>query len=75
MKPIVDRLEKSYGDEFNIVRIDVTRSTGEDLLREHGLVGQPNYLFFDSSNEETRRIAGAQSFEVMAREIEMTIQK
>lgn len=75
MKPIVDRLEETYGDEFNIVRIDVTRFKGEELLREYGLVGQPNYLFFDSSNEETRRIAGPQSFEVMAQEIERTLQE
>ncbi len=75
MKPIVDRLKETYGDEFNIVRVDVTRANGEELLREYGLVGQPNYVFFDSSNEETRRIAGPQSFEVMAQEIELTLKK
>jgi thiol:disulfide interchange protein len=75
MKPIVDRLEETYGDEFNIVRIDVDRPTGVKLLREHGLVGQPNYVFFDSANEETRRMSGPQSFDVMAQEIEQTVQK
>lgn len=75
MKPIVDRLEETYGDEFNIVRIDVTKPSGEKLAREMGIVGQPNYVFFDSANEETRRISGPQTFDVMAQEIERTLQE
>jgi len=75
MKPIVDRLEETYGDKFNIVRIDVTQVSGEKTARELGLVGQPNYVFFDSANEETRRMAGPQSYDVMAAEIERTMQK
>ena len=75
MKPIVDRLEESYKDEFNFVRIDVTKPNGKKLAREHGIVGQPNYVFFGSDNEETRRISGAQTFDVLAQEIERTLQK
>ena len=75
MKPIVDRLEETYGDKFNIVRIDVTKPSGEKVAREVGIVGQPNYVFFDSANEETRRMAGPQTYEVMAQEIELTLQK
>jgi thiol:disulfide interchange protein len=75
MKPIVDRLEQTYGDELNIVRIDVTRPAGEKLAREHGLVGQPYYLFYDSDEEEVRRIGGPQSFDVMAQEIERLLQE
>jgi len=73
MKPIVDRLEESYGKEFNIVRIDVTRPSGEKRARELGLVGQPNYVFFDGDNEETRRMAGPQTFDVMSQEVERTL--
>jgi len=75
MKPIVDRLEETYGDEFNIVRIDVTRPSGEKQARELGLVGQPNYVFFDGANEETRRMAGPQTYEVMAQETERILRK
>jgi len=59
MKPIVDRLEEDYGDEFNLVRVDVTKPNGEKLGREVGIVGQPNYIFFGSDDEETRRMSGA----------------
>ena len=75
MEPIVDRLEETYGDEFNFVRIDVTRPSGEKQAREIGIVGQPNYVFFDSDNEETRRMSGAQPFDVLAQEIERTLKK
>lgn len=73
MEPIVDRLEETYGDEFKFVRINVDSSRGKELAREYGLVGQPFYLFFDSTNEETRRMAGPQPFEVLAQEIERTM--
>ena len=75
MKPIVDRLEESYGDELNIVRIDVTRPSGEKVAREMGLVGQPYYVFFDTGNEETRRMGGPQTHEALAQEIKMTLQR
>ena len=75
MKPIVDRLEETYVDEFNIVRIDVTKPSGEQTAREVGLVGQPNYVFFNGADEETRRVSGPQSYELMAQEVEWTLQK
>ena len=75
MEPIVDRLEETYGDEFNIVRINVDKPDGVELAREYGLVGQPFYLFFDSANEEVRRMAGPQSFDVMTTEIGRLLQE
>jgi thiol:disulfide interchange protein len=75
MKPIVNRLEETYGDEFNIVHIDVTRPNGEKAARDLGLVGQPYYVFFGSDNEETRRMGGPQTYEVLAQEIERTMER
>ncbi|MCP4537094.1 MAG: hypothetical protein GY832_08095 [Chloroflexi bacterium] len=71
----MDRLEETYGDEFNFVRIDVTKRSGEEMAREVGIIGQPNYVFFDSTNLETRRISGAQQFQVLAQEIEWTLEE
>ncbi len=70
MKPIVDRLEETYGDEFKIVRINIDRPDGVKLAREHGIIGQPSYIFFDREGEEIRRMAGPQFAEVMTQEIE-----
>ena len=44
MKPIVDRLEETYGDELTIVRVDIDRPAGEKLAREYAgefLKGRP----------------------------------
>mgnify|MGYP003932246867 CR=1 FL=1 len=71
----MDRLEENYKDEFNFVRIDVTKPSGEKLAREVGIVGQPNYVFFGSDNQETRRMSSSQPSDVLAAEIERTLQK
>ena len=75
MKPIVDRLEETCGDEFNVVRIDTDRPNGVQLIREHSLVGQPSYIFFNRENEVTRRMTGPQSFDTLAQEIERILPK
>ena len=75
MEPIVDRLEETYGDEFKIIRIEINQSDGKKLAREFGIVGQPSYIFFDDAGEETRRMAGPQFFDVMAEEIERSLQR
>ncbi len=75
MKPIVDRLEETYGDEFNFVRVDVTKASGEEFAREVGIIGQPNYVFFNSVDQETRRMSGTQTFDALAQEIERMLGK
>ncbi len=70
MEPIVDGLEETYGNEFEIVRVNIDTSNGKKVAREHGIIGKPSYIFFDQEGEETRRMAGPQFAEVMAQEIE-----
>lgn len=59
MKPIIDRLEGQYGDEFKFVRVNVDTDRGKEQARAHGLIGQPAYLLFDASEQEVRRLMGA----------------
>lgn len=74
MKPIVDELEDEYGREFEIVRVNVDRPQGEDRARAHGIIGQPSFLIFDSSNEEVRRLMGPQERETLRLAIESTLE-
>ena len=48
----MDGLKETYGDEFKIVRINIDKSDGVKLAREHGVIGQPSYIFFDREGEE-----------------------
>ena len=70
MEPIVDGLEEKYAGVFKIVRSDVDTSQGKQLAREYGCIGQPAYVFFDSSGEQVRRLMGAQTVETFEQEIE-----
>jgi thioredoxin-like negative regulator of GroEL len=70
MEPIVDGLEEQYGEDFKIVRVDIDTANGKKLAKEHGFIGQPTFILFDSSAEEVRRLMGPQDPDVLAREIE-----
>jgi thiol-disulfide isomerase/thioredoxin len=73
MRPIVDDLEDEYGRDFEIVRVNVDRPQGESRARAHGIVGQPSFLIFDSSNEEVRRLMGPQERQTLELAIQGTL--
>ena len=75
MEPIVDGLEERYRSDFPIVHINIDTARGKQLAREYGFIGQPTFILFDSSGEEVRRLMGAQSHEVLEREIEWILEK
>lgn len=73
MTPIVDGLEQTYGEEFNIVRVDIDTKEGKELAREVGFIGQPTFIFFNASGEEVRRLMGPVSVETFQKEIDRLI--
>ncbi len=75
MDPIVDELEKEYGRDLNIRRMDIESKQGRELARRFGVFGQPTFVLFDSSGEQTRKLAGAQTVETFEREIERVLGK
>lgn len=75
MTPIVDGLEKTYGKEFTIVRVDIDTARGKELAREHGFIGQPTFIFFDASGQEVRRLMGPQAVETMRLAVEGVLRK
>ena len=70
MTPIVNGLEEKYKGEFSIVHVDIDSSQGKTLAREHGFIGQPTFMFFDSSGQKVRNLMGPQT----AESIEQAIQ-
>lgn len=75
MKPVVDRLEAEYGDEFPIIRVDIDTKAGKALAKEQGFIGQPTYIFYDKSGEEVRRLMGPQVYETFQFEVEHILSK
>jgi thioredoxin-like negative regulator of GroEL len=74
MKPIMDALEDDYGGDFKFVRVNVDTDQGKERARAHGLIGQPAYLIFDSSNEQVRRLMGAHTRSTLEEAIEQAMQ-
>lgn len=70
MKPIVGEMEKEYGRDFKIVRVNVDTTRGKNQARAHGVIGQPTFLIFSEDNEEVRRLMGEQEPDVMRQSIE-----
>jgi len=75
MTPIVNGLEETYGEEFNIVRVDIDTKEGKKLAREQGFIGQPTFIFFDESGEEVRRLMGPVAAETFQAEIERLLKE
>ena len=75
MTPIVNGLEETYGEEFNIVRVDIDTKEGKNLAREQGFIGQPTFIFFDESGEEVRRLMGPVAAETFQAEIERLLKE
>lgn len=74
MKPIMDALEDDYGNDFKFVRVNVDTDRGKERARAHGLIGQPVYLTYDSSNEQVRRLMGAHTRATLEEAIEQAMQ-
>ena len=74
MKPIMDDLEREYGRDFKFVRVNVDTDRGKERARAHGLIGQPAYLIYDSSDEQVRRLMGAHTRSTLAEAIEQAQQ-
>jgi thiol-disulfide isomerase/thioredoxin len=74
MKPIMDALEDDYGDDFKFVRVNVDTDRGKERARAHGLIGQPAYLIYDSSDEQVRRLMGAHTRATLEEAIEQAMQ-
>jgi hypothetical protein len=75
MKPIVDGLEETYGEDYPIVRVDIDTKQGKQVARDHGFIGQPTFILMDASGEEVRRLMGPQAPETFEKEIERLLRQ
>lgn len=67
MKPIVEKLEKAYGNRVNFVAVDVDDNGA--LSTEYGIQSIPTFVFLDAKGNEKERIVGAVSRQEIEEEI------
>lgn len=70
VKPAVDRLERDAGDRIQIIRLNIDREPGKDLLDEYGVVFTPTFVYFDASGNRLRETVGVLDYARVLYELE-----
>ena len=73
MAPIVDGLEREYGDQVAFKRINAVEGEGPAIMRGYRIQGHPTTLIFDSQGQETQRIIGPQPLETVTTALQQVI--
>jgi len=58
MRPIVEDVEKKYGDRVRVVYLDVGGKNGREYVDAYGLKAIPTQIFLDSEGKEYYRHVG-----------------
>jgi mono/diheme cytochrome c family protein len=66
MTPIVDGLERQYGDQIAFQRVNATEGDGPAIMRAYRVQGHPTILIFDRQGQEVSRLVGPQPAEKLA---------
>ena len=58
MVPVMEEIEKKYGEEVKVVFHDVWTPAGEPYARQFGIRGIPTQIFLDENGKEFHRHTG-----------------
>jgi len=58
MVPVMEEIEKKYGNEVKVVFHDVWTPAGEPFARQFGIRGIPTQIFLDENGKEFHRHTG-----------------
>ena len=60
MHPIIEELEKEYGDKIKIEKYDVDDAKNQEIVRKYRVVSMPTY-FIEKNGKVLQQLVGAQS--------------
>jgi len=58
-KPIVDGIEREYGERLRVIRVNVQDPAGRALADRHHFEFTPTFVLFDAEGRELLRQVGA----------------
>lgn len=67
LRPTVDAIEKEFGDEMWIIRVNIQSPAGRQLAQEFGSFFTPTFIFFDGRGVEQWRSVGSLDREQVVR--------
>ncbi len=59
MTPIVNGIKRKYGRQIKVVFVSMDQAKGKELAKQHGVVGTPTILLFDSEGEQVNVLRGS----------------
>ena len=74
MAPIVDGLQRHYGETITVRRINAIRGDGPAIMRNYRIQGHPATLVFDAQGHEVQRWLGPQSEEAIKKVLDRVIE-
>lgn len=73
MKPIVDGLERQFGNQIAFQRINANEGDGPAIMRAYRIQGHPTILFIDPQGQEVNRLIGPQSAEQLTEVLQQVL--
>lgn len=60
MHPIIEELEKEYGDKVTVEKYDVDDAKNQEIVRKYQVMSMPTY-FIEKNGKVLQQLVGAQS--------------
>ena len=70
MNPIVNEVEKDYGQKVNFVFVEMHTNEGKAEAREEGVMGTPTFLLLDGEGERVYMLQGVYPRTVLERQLD-----
>jgi thiol-disulfide isomerase/thioredoxin len=69
VRPIVDGLEDEWGEQVQVVRLNVLDDDAQDVLAQLGFRFTPTFILLDGSGDEVWRTVGILNAEEVRQEV------
>lgn len=70
MSPIVDGLEQQFSDQITVKRVNAGIGDGPAIMEAYRIPGHPVSMIIDAEGNETARLIGPQSEELVVEELQ-----
>ena len=72
MHPIIEELEKEYGDKIKVEKYDVDDAKNQEIVQKYQVMAMPTY-FIEKNGKVLQQLVGAQSKSALAKVLDEAI--
>jgi len=74
MQPVVNGLNKTYGDQIEFRELDANAPDGQRAFRAYALLGHPGYVLLNSQGEVLWKGFGEQGYEYIEKQLDAALE-